>query len=49
MHAASTVVARYRERITELMDKQDIPGLSVALVDRDGPPWAEGFGTQETM
>ena len=42
--AASTVVARYRVRIPELMAEQGIPGLAVALVDEDRPLWVEGFG-----
>jgi CubicO group peptidase (beta-lactamase class C family) len=40
----STVVGRYRERIPELMAEQGIPGLAVALVDRDQVLWTEGFG-----
>jgi len=42
--AASTVVARYRVRIPELMAEQGVPGLAVALVDEDRPLWVEGFG-----
>lgn len=42
--AADTVVARYRERIPALMEEQHVPGLAVALVDRDRTLWAEGFG-----
>ena len=33
--AAATVIARYRARIPELMAEQGVPGLAVALVDRD--------------
>ena len=36
--AAATVVAKYRERIPELMAEQDVPGLAVALVDGDRGP-----------
>ena len=42
--AAATVIARYRERIPELMAEQGIPGLAVALVDKDRTLWVEGFG-----
>ena len=42
--AAATVVARYRERIPELMAEQGIPGLAVALVDKDRTVWLAGFG-----
>lgn len=42
--AAETVIARYRARIPELMAEQGIPGLAVALVDKDEPLWVEGFG-----
>ena len=42
--AAATVIARYRERIPELMAEQGIPGLAVALVDKDQTLWVEGFG-----
>lgn len=42
--AASTVIARYRARIPELMGEQRIPGLAIALVDADQVLWVEGFG-----
>ena len=42
--AAATVVAKYRERIPELMAEQGIPGLAVALVDKDRTVWLAGFG-----
>ena len=41
---AATVVAKYRERIPDLMADQGIPGLAVALVDENRPLWVEGFG-----
>jgi CubicO group peptidase (beta-lactamase class C family) len=40
----ATVIARYRERIPELMAEQEVPGLAVALVDADQAIWVEGFG-----
>lgn len=42
--AAATVIARYRARIPELMAEQGVPGLAVALVDKDQALWVEGFG-----
>jgi CubicO group peptidase (beta-lactamase class C family) len=45
--AAATVIARYRERIPQLMAEQEIPGLAVALVRRDRILWVEGFGRLE--
>jgi CubicO group peptidase (beta-lactamase class C family) len=38
------VIAKYQQRIPELMAEQDIPGLSVALVDGDRVAWTQGFG-----
>lgn len=42
--AAATVIATYRERIPELMAEEGIPGLAVALVNKDRTLWVEGFG-----
>lgn len=47
MDPVATVIARYRERIPELMADQDVPGLAIALVDREGPLWVEGFGHRD--
>jgi CubicO group peptidase (beta-lactamase class C family) len=41
---AAPVIASYRARIPDLMAQQDIPGLAVALVDKDEVLWTEGFG-----
>ena len=41
---AASVIAAYRDRIPQLMAGQGIPGLAVALVDRDGVLWTQGFG-----
>ncbi|HSC74477.1 MAG TPA: serine hydrolase domain-containing protein [Gaiellaceae bacterium] len=41
---AETVVSTYRERIPELMAEQGVPGLAVALVDRERALWVVGFG-----
>jgi len=38
------IIDDYRERIPELLERDDLPGLSIALIDRDGAVWAEGFG-----
>jgi CubicO group peptidase (beta-lactamase class C family) len=42
--AAATVIARYRARIPDLIAEQGVPGLAVALVDKDRTLWVEGFG-----
>ena len=44
---AVTVIARYQERIPELMAEQGVPGLAVALVDSDRALWVEGFGDRD--
>lgn len=41
---AGGVIARYQERIPQLMAEQGIPGLAVALVDGDRVLRTEGFG-----
>jgi len=38
------VFDKYRQFFPEIMAKDKIPGLSIALVDRDGILWAAGFG-----
>jgi CubicO group peptidase (beta-lactamase class C family) len=43
----ATVVARYRERIPELMAAQHVPGLAVALVDGKRSLWVQGFGRRD--
>ncbi len=35
---------QYRQNIAKKMTKNKIPGLSLALVDRDGIMWSAGFG-----
>ena len=44
---AATVIARYRQRIPELMAQQGVPGLAVTLVDGDRALWVEGFGYRD--
>jgi len=39
-----TVFDKYRQSIPKAMTKAKTPGLSFALVDRDGILWAAGFG-----
>jgi CubicO group peptidase (beta-lactamase class C family) len=39
-----SVFEKYRQFLPEIMAKDKIPGLSFALVDRDGILWAAGFG-----
>lgn len=38
------VFNEYRESIPKMMAEQKIPGLSIAVVDRDGILWTSGFG-----
>jgi CubicO group peptidase (beta-lactamase class C family) len=45
--AVATVVARYRALIPQLMAEQDVPGLAVAVADRDRVLWTEGFGDRD--
>ena len=39
-----TVFDRYRETIPKTMREHRIPGLSIAVVDREGTLWIAGFG-----
>jgi CubicO group peptidase (beta-lactamase class C family) len=41
------VIEDLREEIPRRMAQQDLPGLAIALVDRDGIVWAQGFGTTQ--
>jgi CubicO group peptidase (beta-lactamase class C family) len=40
----ATVIATYRAQIPRLMAEQGVPGLGVALVDRNRTLWVAGFG-----
>ena len=39
-----SVFDKYHQYFPEVMVKDKIPGLSIALVDRDGILWTAGFG-----
>jgi len=39
-----SVFDKYRQSIPKAMAEEKVPGLSLALVDRDGILWAAGFG-----
>ena len=39
-----SVFDKYRKSIPKIMAEDKVPGLSLALVDRDGILWAAGFG-----
>lgn len=41
------MIATYRERIPELMAEQDVPGLAIAVIDRDRVLWTKGFGDRD--
>ena len=43
----ANMIATYRQRIPELMAEQDVPGLAIAVVDRDRVLWTEGFGDRD--
>jgi CubicO group peptidase (beta-lactamase class C family) len=43
----ANMIATYRQQIPELMAEQDVPGLAVAVVDRDRVLWVEGFGDRD--
>ena len=45
--AVANMIATYRQRIPELMAEQDVPGLAIAVVDRDRVLWVEGFGDRD--
>ena len=45
--AVSSVIARFREEIPEIMAEQVVPGLALVLVDGDQVLWSEGFGRLE--
>jgi len=38
------LIDEYRRMIPEVMQRENIPGLSVAVVDKNGIIWTEGFG-----
>ena len=41
------IIERFRAEIPELMRKNDIPGLAIAVVDRETVLWAQGFGSTD--
>ena len=43
----AAVIARYQEKIPELMAEEDVPGLALAVVDGDRVVWQQGFGSTE--
>jgi len=43
-----TVIETMKLKIKEVMDKGEIPGLAIALVDKDKIIWSEGFGYTDT-
>ena len=42
--AIERIVESFREKIPAMMEEDDLAGMAVALVDRAGPLWVEGFG-----
>jgi CubicO group peptidase (beta-lactamase class C family) len=43
----AAVVASYQALIPELMAREHIPGLALAVVDGDGVVWQQGFGSTD--
>jgi len=43
----ASVIAFYRARIPQLMAQEDVPGLSLAVVDGDHVVWQEAFGSTD--
>jgi CubicO group peptidase (beta-lactamase class C family) len=42
------IIEKYRQRIEQLMDEQNIAGLAIAIVDDQQVLWSEGFGYTDT-
>src|SRR5262245_44221606 len=40
----AVVVSKLKEELPGLMDKSNVPGLAIAIVDGERLVWAEGFG-----
>ena len=40
----ATIIAEFRDSIPKLMEETQLPGLALAVVDRERVLWAEGFG-----
>lgn len=38
-----------RQAVQKFMTEEEVPGVSIALVDRDGIQWAAGFGYADTI
>ena len=41
------IIERFHREIPELMTKYDIPGIAIAVIDRQSVLWAEGFGSTD--
>ncbi|MFC1537581.1 serine hydrolase domain-containing protein [Gemmatimonadota bacterium] len=44
----SELIEEYQEYIPEVMEKEKIPGLALAIVDKEGVIWSQGFGYTDT-
>jgi CubicO group peptidase (beta-lactamase class C family) len=38
------MISKLKEELPRLMDKSNVPGLAIAIVDGERLVWAEGFG-----
>src|SRR5215510_1869882 len=41
---APATIAELRERVAAVLEREGVPGVGLALVDRDGPRWVGGVG-----
>lgn len=48
-YSNSAVIEKYRQLIPQIMKEQNIPGLSLAVVDDQQVLWAEGFGVTDPV
>src|SRR5438552_15181655 len=42
--AAPQTISEFRERVAEVLRRERVRGVAIALVDRDGPLWIGGVG-----
>lgn len=42
-----SLIAAERDRITEAMEREDLPGVAIAFIHDNQPVWTEGFGVTD--
>src|SRR4051812_30222713 len=45
--AAPGTIDELRARIGQVLEREGVPGVGIALVDRDGPIWVGGVGVAD--